>query len=202
MNRTDRLLAIVLELQAKKQIRAEDLAAPLAQLQYDALKRDFEIVNTSLSSQTITRNRREIKTEVMELALYPLHIGRITLPILEFAGKKSQPLSLNVLESSPAVPRVLFETGILPAQAMQRQEIYLYLDVYHDGSLLWRKPPQIKAVGSSVRALPSWKNGAFAQTPRSVGVSMPVSVAPSRCPLVVRCVPTLCSTLSVNALPL
>lgn len=135
-------------------VRAEDLAAPLAQLQYDALKRDFEIVNTSLSSQTITRNRREIKIEVMELALYPLHIGRITVPTLEFAGKKSQPLSLNILESSPAVPRVLFETGILPAQAMQRQEIYLYLDVYHDGSLQWRKPPQIKAAGSSVRALP------------------------------------------------
>lgn len=135
-------------------VHAENMSAPLDQFKYDVLQRDFDIQEVSVSHQSTKRGRIEVNSEVMELTLYSLHAGRIVIPALEFATRRSSPALIEVLESGPDVPRVLFKSGIAPHNPVQRQEVYFYLDIHDDGALQWRAPKSISAEGCNIRALP------------------------------------------------
>lgn len=90
----------------------------------------------------------------MSLRLYPLKAGPVTIPSLSFAGLRSQALNLLILESSTEISSVMVSTGFASTTFMERQAVYFYIDVYHDGGLQWQPPQAPVTPDAHIRALP------------------------------------------------
>ncbi|MDP2827433.1 MAG: BatD family protein [Sulfuricellaceae bacterium] len=142
-------------------IQADDLQVSIQQLPIQTLARDFEIFNTSYGKGSQIRKGREIMQQQLELQLFPLRVGATVIPALEAGGKQTRALPLQVLESGFGVPRVSVKTGI-EGKATQRMEALLFVDVYHDGGLIFQ-PPNADGAGFHLRPL--------AQTQRQVNVA-------------------------------
>lgn len=78
---------VTLNIQSSGSIGAPDLSA---------LQQDFRILGTSQSSSVQIVNGRSTATTQLGIALKPLHAGTITVPSLDVAGTKTQPLTLQV----------------------------------------------------------------------------------------------------------
>lgn len=127
-------------------LRADNVAPSLKQLPVDILKKDFVIVGTDIQEQG--------KSQFMSLRLYPLKAGLISIPPLSFAGLRSKALNLVILESSPDISRVLVHTGFASSHFVERQAVYFYVDVHHDGGLQWQPPRAPVTPDAHIRPLP------------------------------------------------
>ncbi len=127
-------------------LRADNVAPSLKQLPVDILKKDFVIVGTDIQEQG--------KSQFMSLRLYPLKAGLISIPPLSFAGLRSKALNLVILESSPDISSVLVHTGFASTHFVERQAVYFYIDVHHDGGLQWQPPRAPVTPDAHISALP------------------------------------------------
>ena len=134
-------------------IRAQGDGELLDDINLTKLKHDFDVYAVSKSQQTETRNGREVKIEITTLTLYPLRVGHLQLPALNYSGTVSKPLSVSVVESSPQTSRVLIKAIVEPIRPRERQAAFLYLDIYDDGSLQWSSPGELNVSGIHVRQL-------------------------------------------------
>jgi hypothetical protein len=65
---------------------------------FTVLQRDFDILNNQRSNQMrVINNQMESWTE-WRLALAPKHTGHLTIPAFELSGRRSNPLTINVLQ--------------------------------------------------------------------------------------------------------
>lgn len=136
-------------------IRAEDTGAALGSLDLNALKNDFDIYTSSTSKQTEIIQGKPVTTETATLILYPLHSGRLQLPAFELAGTGSRAVAVEVHESGPDIPQVLFRSALAPEHPLTRQVAILTLDIYDDGSLQWSPPKLTAPAGMYIRELAS-----------------------------------------------
>ncbi len=135
------------------EIHVQAAASPIAAINLEPLKKDFEIYAVSSRSQTEMINMHEVVTEIMLLTLYPLRAGHLQLPVLEFLGKKSKPLSVQVADSGPQTPQVGIKVFFDSTHHRVRQANTLYMEITDDGSLQWLPPKDILASGMHVRQL-------------------------------------------------
>lgn len=127
-------------------LRADNVAASLKQLPMDILKKDFVIASTDIEEQA--------KSQFMSLRLYPLKSGLITISSLAFAGLRSKTLNILILESSADISSVIVKTGFASTNFVEREAVYFYIDVYHDGGLQWQPPQAPATPDAHIRALP------------------------------------------------
>ncbi len=105
---------------------------PLEQLDLQPLARDFDL-GPSTSSQSGDQ-------QTLSLKLYPLHTGKIVVPVFRLGTATSRPITLHIIAGSDLVPDVISQLSIEPARLMVRQPGRLMLDICDDGSLLWKRP--------------------------------------------------------------
>ena len=119
--------------------------AKLSELDLTPLKNDFEIFRQATSSSTL--NGRE--QSVLDVTLYPLRSGKLTLPSLTLGKEKTRPLAVEI-QASPVSLRAL----LTPAVPMEREPAILHLEIRDDGSLNWAMPTQLDAPHITLRPLP------------------------------------------------
>ncbi len=117
----------------------------LSELDLTPLKNDFEVFSQASSSST--RNGRE--QSVLDVTLYPLHSGKLSLPSLALGHAHSRPLAVEI-QPSPVSLRTL----LTPSVPMEREPAILHLEIRDDGSLNWAIPRQIDAPHITLQALP------------------------------------------------
>lgn len=105
---------------------------PLEQLDLRPLARDFDLGAENFSQSGDHQS--------LSLPLYPLHTGRIVLPVLKLGAARMRPLAVEVEAGSSLVPAVTTRLSVEPAQPMVRQPARLVLEIQDDGSLLWQRP--------------------------------------------------------------
>src|SRR5690348_12831786 len=64
------------------------------------LKKDFDVVGSSTSSQVQIVNGKVSSTTQLELSLSPKHGGPLTIPSITWDSDRSQPLTLNVASNA------------------------------------------------------------------------------------------------------
>jgi len=120
-------------------------AANLSELDLAPLKTDFEIFSQATSSST--RNGRE--QSVLDLTLYPLRSGKLTLPSLMLGSARTRTLPIEIQPTF-----VSLRAWLDPAVPMEREPTTLHLEIRDDGSLGWDMPKQLEAPHTTLRPLP------------------------------------------------
>ena len=119
--------------------------ASLNELDLAPLKNDFEVFNQAASSSS--RNGRE--QSVLEVTLYPLHSGKLTLPSLIQGTARSRALPVEITPAPVAI-----RVWLAPSVPMEREPATLHLEIHDDGSLEWVMPTQLDAPHITLRPLP------------------------------------------------
>jgi len=132
---------------------AEDIPESISKINLDKIKQNFNIYSVSSNLNTRMVKGRRISNEILTLTLYPLHTGKLYLPILSFNGFSSQSQKVSVIESYKQTPRVIFKTSMDTDHPLVRRNATLNLDVYDDGSLQWVPPNVVIATGTYQRRL-------------------------------------------------
>lgn len=135
------------------ELRVEEGSEPLSNIKLDQVKQNFNIYGISSTVLSQNKKGRSVRIETMTLTLYPFSKGRVQLPALSYRGKSSQPIWVEVVESSQRIPRVIFQRALDTAHAQVRQAATLSLEIYDDGSLQWTAPREIIADGAHQRIL-------------------------------------------------
>lgn len=120
---------------------ATGLTLPLDNVSLDALHADFSVQDVSHNKYTLSAT------------LYPLRSGLLKIPKLNILSAASAELSINVLESSSTIPRVLLRSGVEPHPPQVRETVLLFLDIYDNGSLVWSAVDPPTAPGLYLREL-------------------------------------------------
>ncbi len=107
-------------------------AATLDAIDLAPLQGDFEVFARTLS-QSETQG-------ILQLTLYPLKTGRLTIPALGGGRERSRPLAVEVTSGSSDMPAVRMRLYTEPAQPWVRQATRLTLELCDDGSLQWQRP--------------------------------------------------------------
>lgn len=106
--------------------------AELEQLDLSPLKRDFEIFARTLS--------RGDAQSSLQLMLYPLRSGQLSIPALGDGKERSRSLAITVATGSELMPETRFSFYAEPARPYVRQPTRLTLEICDDGSLDWKRP--------------------------------------------------------------
>ena len=117
----------------------------LNELDLTPLKNDFEVFSQAASSSS--RNGRE--QSILEVTLYPLRSGNLTLPSLNLGTARSRALPVEIAPAS-----VNLRVWLTPAVPMEREPATLHLEIRDDGSLEWPIPKQLDAPHITLRPLP------------------------------------------------
>lgn len=117
----------------------------LSELDLSPLNADFEVFSQASSSST--RNGRE--QSVLEVTLYPLRSGQLTVPSLGLGAARTRALPVEI---SPTP--VSLRAWLTPAVPMEREPATLHLEISDDGSLGWAMPTQIDAPHMTLQPLP------------------------------------------------
>ena len=105
---------------------------PLDRLDLRPLARDFDL-GPATSSQSGDQ-------QTLSLDIYPMHTGKIRLPVFTLGGAHTRPLAVQVEAGSALVPTVSSSLSVEPAQPTAHEPTRLILEIHDDGSLLWRRP--------------------------------------------------------------
>ena len=71
-------------------------------------------------------------TSEIKINLFPHHAGRLTIPVFEVDGIKTQAINIDVKKSSTsAAPEVFVRSGSLQKELWVGQQLVVYLDVFH-----------------------------------------------------------------------
>jgi len=105
------------------------------------LKKDFDILGTSQSSQTSIVNGQTSKLKQWVTTLAPKRDGRITIPPITVGNQQSEPLVLLVQQPSHGKPGVsgkdiFLEATVEPQQPYVQSQIVYTLRLYHAVSIL------------------------------------------------------------------
>lgn len=124
------------------QIRStEDLSA----LDLSPITRHFELAN-----QTMNRASRQGQdVYLLEVTLYPLRSGVLTVPRLAMGTMHSRAVEVLIL---PA--KVSIQAWFPPSMPMEREATVLHLELRDDGSSSWNTPIELDAPYTAIRALP------------------------------------------------
>ncbi len=120
-------------------------AATLSELDLAPLKNNFEVFSQEASNSS--RNGRAQST--LDVTLYPLRSGQLTLPSLTLGNAHTRALSVEI---PPA--QVSLRTLLTPSVPMEREPALLLLEIRDDGSLNWSMPTQLDAPHIALRPLP------------------------------------------------
>ncbi len=105
------------------------------------LKRDFDVVGSSTSSNMQIVNGKVSSTTQVELSLAPKHAGKLTVPSLTWDSDRSPPLTLNVTANgrqasngnSPAATankRIFVETEVDPKSPYVQAAVHVTVRVF------------------------------------------------------------------------
>lgn len=120
-------------------------AAALNDLDLAPLKNDFEV----FSQETSNSSRNGHAQSVLDLTLYPLRNGTLTLPSLAHGGAHTRTLSVEIQPAQASM-----RTWLTPPVPMEREAAILHLEIRDDGSLNWSMPTQLDAPHITLRPLP------------------------------------------------
>ena len=105
-----------------------------------ALAGDFDVLGQSSStSVSIVNGQRSVQFTV-GIALRPKHAGRLAIPALDFAGARTQPLTLIVTPPDPTAAAnsgkdVFLEAGAQPTRVRVGQQLLFTVRLYFAGAL-------------------------------------------------------------------
>ncbi|MEI7035718.1 BatD family protein [Fulvimonas yonginensis] len=105
-----------------------------------ALAGDFDVLGSSSNtSVSIVDGRRSVQF-IYGVALRPKHVGRLSIPALDFAGGRTRPLTLTVVPPDPSAAAdtgkdVFLEATAEPTQVRVGQQLLFTVRLYFAGSL-------------------------------------------------------------------
>jgi hypothetical protein len=127
------------------------------------LKKDFDVFGISSSSQANFINGQVSSSTSWSIPLMPKRTGILTIPVLEVAGQRSQPISITVTESSPqgsSAGDVFLESEASPDNPYVQQQVILTIRLYYDEKLREGSLSAPEPANTIVRQLGKDKTGA------------------------------------------
>ena len=117
-------------------IEIEGRTFSLPGLDTSDLEKDFEILSTHSSVQSIPDQKTKTYQARWEIELFPLRIGKHDIPPLEINGIKTKPLVLNVKKLDDSGPmsgqNVFIQVNAEPENAYVGQQINITVQLYHN----------------------------------------------------------------------
>jgi hypothetical protein len=101
---------------------------------------DFDVLGqSSNTSVSIVNGQRSVQFTV-GIALRPKHVGQLAIPALDFAGERTQPLTLTVTPPDPTAAansgkEVFLEASAQPTRVRVGQQLLFTVRLYFAGSL-------------------------------------------------------------------
>lgn len=126
----DEHLVLTFRLQnSNTRLRAEGLQP---NLDLSPLHRDFDLGQPQNTYQYRRLPGQFRSTSTITVTLFPKKAGTFTIPAFTVAGHRSEPLDISVRPSSySAAPLVFVRAGAFNDTVWQRQQLGVFLDVYH-----------------------------------------------------------------------
>ena len=105
-----------------------------------ALAGDFDVLGQSSSTSVSIINGRRSMQFTVGIALRPKRVGQLAIPALDFAGARTQPLTLTVTPPNPAAAAnsgkdVFLEASAQPTRVRVGQQLLFTVRLYFAGSL-------------------------------------------------------------------
>ncbi|MBP1473854.1 protein BatD [Frateuria sp. MAH-13] len=105
-----------------------------------ALASDFDVLGRSSNTSVSIVNGQRNMQFTIGIALRPKHAGQLTIPSLDFAGGRTQPLTLTVTPPDPRAAAnsgkaVFLETSAQPTTVRVGQQLLFTVRLYFAGSL-------------------------------------------------------------------
>ena len=105
-----------------------------------ALASDFEVLGRSSNSSVSVVNGQRSVQSTIGIALRPTHAGQLVIPALDFAGARTQPLTLTVTPPDPRAAAnsgkaVFLEASAQPTRVRVGQQLLFTVRLYFAGSL-------------------------------------------------------------------
>jgi hypothetical protein len=119
------------------------------------LRKDFEVLGTSSSSQVQIVNGSSQTSTQLGIALRPRHAGTLTVPALQIGSERTQPLTLHVTpapsggQGGPGDPAFLEASVDSPSPYAGQQDVYT-LKLFYAGSLTGGQLGDPEADGAQV----------------------------------------------------
>jgi hypothetical protein len=105
-----------------------------------ALAADFDVLGSSSSTSVSIVNGQRSARFTVGIALRPRHVGQLVIPPLDFAGSRTQPLTLTVTAPDPAAAAnagkpVFLEASAEPGHVRVGQQLLFTVRLYLAGTL-------------------------------------------------------------------
>lgn len=105
-----------------------------------ALAADFEVLGSSSNTSVSIVNGQRSARFTVGIALRPRHVGQLVIPPLDFAGSRTQPLTLTVTAPDPAAAAnsgkpVFLEASAEPGHVRVGQQLLFTVRLYLAGTL-------------------------------------------------------------------
>lgn len=136
------------------ELRAIGSESGLSQIDLEPLQRDFGVRVEEYRTRTESSPAGPESVEILKLALYPRHIGTLTVPALKFGGTRTRARSIAV--TTPAVQGrpIDVSTRVEPAQAWERQSILILVEVSTPERFASLETDRLKAPSFEVVVVP------------------------------------------------
>jgi hypothetical protein len=112
-------------------------AQPSADPDFSPLRQFFDLEGQSRSHSTQISNGRVQQNIQWTLRVYPISVGKITIPPINFGQDKSQPLEINVVQSPSQLPQnhqgarqqaeIIVEAHLEPKADVSVQQQFIYV---------------------------------------------------------------------------
>ncbi|HKK05505.1 MAG TPA: hypothetical protein VKA50_06610 [Gammaproteobacteria bacterium] len=134
-------------------LRAVGAPQPLAGISLAPLRSNFHVQDVAAGHDRVRRGGRRLAVDTLDITLYPLHSGRLSVPALHLGTWASRPETIQVAAVGSPGSVIRVRSGIGQTAPWVRQEILVYIDVYDDGGGVLAELPAWHPPGAFVRRL-------------------------------------------------
>lgn len=128
-------------------LRAEGLSPTI---ELNTLSKDFDLGRPTTSKRYNLVNGQGRSTETLTVALFPKRIGTLRIPPFTLDGLKTKPIFVTITQPADHnAPEVFSRAGATKASVWQREQLVVYLDLYH------RTPLKSAQLGDELSAAPT-----------------------------------------------